>query len=201
MLAGMGVAGVACAIVAVVPALVLPGIATAASAVLGPAGPAVTGVVTVRLAGIAGSLSPLMLTLTLLAAVLVTAGAVRLVAARRARRAARLWDCGAGPMSARMEYTATSFAEPLQRVFDNVVQPETDVDVTHHRESDYLVQAVDYRRRVPDRIERRLYEPVLTAVSAWGRAGRRLATGSVHRYLGYGFYTVCGLLLLLAVTR
>jgi formate hydrogenlyase subunit 3/multisubunit Na+/H+ antiporter MnhD subunit len=201
MLAGMGVAGVACAVVAVVPALVLPGIATAASAVLGPAGPAVTGVVTVRLAGIAGSLSPLMLTLTLLAAVLVTAGAVRLVAARRARRAARLWDCGAGPMSARMEYTATSFAEPLQRVFDNVVQPETDVDVTHHRESDYLVQAVDYRRRVPDRIERRLYEPVLTAVSAWGRAGRRLATGSVHRYLGYGFYTVCGLLLLLAVTR
>lgn len=201
MQAGMGVAGVACAVLAVAPALVLPGIATAASAALGTAGPAVTGMVTLRLAGIAGSLSPLMLALTLTAAAVVAAGAVRLVATRRARRATRLWDCGAGPLSARMEYTATSFAEPLQRVFDNVVQPETDVDVTHHRESDYLVQAVEYRRRVPDRIERRLYQPVLAAVSAWGRAGRRLATGSVHRYLGYGFYTVCGLLLLLAVTR
>jgi hydrogenase-4 component B len=201
MLAGMGVAAVVCAVLAVVPAVVLPGVVAAAGTVVGSGDPAVTGAVTMRLAGITGSLSPPILILTLLAAALVAAGAVRLVAARRARRAARLWDCGAGPMSARMEYTATSFAEPLQRVFDNVVQPETDVDVTHHDESDYLVQAVEYRRRVPDRIERRLYEPVLTAVSAWGRAGRRLATGSVHRYLGYGFYTVCGLLLLLAVTR
>ena len=100
-----------------------------------------------------------------------------------------------------MEYTATSFAEPLQRVFDDVLAPETDVDVTHTRESSYLVEEVEYRRRVPDRIERRLYQPVLALVAAWGSAGRRLATGSVHRYLGYGFYTVCGLLILLVVTR
>jgi hypothetical protein len=31
--------------------------------------------------------------------------------------------------------------------------------------------------------------------------GRRLATGSVHRYLGYGFYGVITLLVALAVTR
>ena len=100
-----------------------------------------------------------------------------------------------------MEYTATSFAEPLQRVFDNVLRPEQDIDVTHHRESEYLVSAVAYRRRVPDRMERRLYEPVLAAATAWGLVGRRLATGSVHRYLGYGFYTVCALLVVLVVLR
>jgi len=54
---------------------------------------------------------------------------------------------------------------------------------------------------VPDRIERRLYEPVLAAAGRWGLAGRRLANGSVHRYLGYGFYTVVTLLVVLAVTR
>lgn len=201
MLAGMGLAGLACVALAMLPALVLPAVSTASGVALGAGDPAVSGTVTLRLAGFTGSLSPLMLTLTLLAGAVVAVGAVRVVAARRARRAARLWDCGGGPMSARMEYTATSFAEPLQRVFDNVVQPETDVDVSHHDESRYLVQAVEYRRKVPDRIERRLYEPVLAAFSAWGRVGHRLATGSVHRYLGYGFYTVCGLLLLLAVTR
>jgi hypothetical protein len=100
-----------------------------------------------------------------------------------------------------MEYTATSFAEPLQRVFDDVVAPETDVDVDHHEESRYLVRAVEYRYRVPDRIERRLYQPVLGAVAGWGEVGRRLATWSVHRYLGYGFYTVCAVLGLLAVIR
>jgi formate hydrogenlyase subunit 3/multisubunit Na+/H+ antiporter MnhD subunit len=201
MLIAMGLAGLACAVLALVPTVVLPGVGRVASAVAGSSGPAVTGAVTLQLTGIAGALSPLLLTLALLAGVVVVVGGVRAVAARRARRAARLWDCGAGPLSARMEYTATSFAEPLQRVFDNVLAPETDVDVTHHEESRYLVAAVEYRRRVPDRIERRLYQPILAAINSWGQVGRRLATGSVHRYLGYGFYTVTALLIVLAVTR
>jgi hydrogenase-4 component B len=201
MLAGMGIAGLACALLAVLPTVVLPAVGTAVGVALGPGDPAVSGAVTLTLAGVTGVLSPLILTLALLAAFVAVVGAVRIVASRRARRTARLWDCGGGPMSARMEYTATSFAEPLQRVFDNVVQPETDVDVNHYEESRYLVRAVEYRRKVPDRIERRLYQPVLTVMAAWGQAGRKLATGSVHRYLGYGFYTLCGLLILVAVTR
>jgi formate hydrogenlyase subunit 3/multisubunit Na+/H+ antiporter MnhD subunit len=209
MRAAMGVAAVGCVVLAVLPSVVLPVVSSASGVVLGGGEPAVAAAVTLRLTGVTGALSPLILTLALLAAFVLAAGVVQAVttqrvnkrAAQRARREARLWDCGAGPISARMEYTATSFAEPLQRVFDNVVQPETDVDVTHHEESRYLVAAVEYRRRVPDRIERRLYQPVLNLVAAWGRVGRRLATGSVHRYLGYGFYTVCALLLLLAVTR
>ena len=201
MLAGMGLAGCACLAVALVPTVALPSIGHAAQVALGDGVPGITGAVTLRLTGIVGSLSPVLLAGSLLAGALVVAGLLRAVAARRARRAARLWDCGAGPLSARMEYTATSFAEPLQRVFDNVVQPETDVDVTHHEESRYLVAAVAYRHRVPDRIERRLYRPILTAAAAWGQAGRRLASGSVHRYLGYGFYTLLGLLIVLAVTR
>jgi hydrogenase-4 component B len=195
-----------------VPGTVLPGIARAVTAsglaeaggtAGGTAGSglAASGVVTLRLAGIAGSLSPLLLTLALLAVMITAAAGLRVLATRRARRAARLWDCGAGPLTARMEYTATSFAEPLQRVFDDVVAPETDIDVTHLDEARYLVAAVEYRRRVPDRVERRLYRPVLDAVAAWGTAGRRLAPGSVHRYLGYGFYAVTALLIVLAVTR
>nr|WP_083466930.1 proton-conducting transporter membrane subunit [Kibdelosporangium sp. MJ126-NF4]CEL19759.1 Hydrogenase-4 component B / Formate hydrogenlyase subunit 3 [Kibdelosporangium sp. MJ126-NF4]CTQ96984.1 Hydrogenase-4 component B (EC 1.-.-.-) / Formate hydrogenlyase subunit 3 [Kibdelosporangium sp. MJ126-NF4] len=210
MRAGMGMAGLACVALALLPTLVLPAVGAASGVALGAGDPAVSGLVTLRLAGVTGSLSPLMLTLALLAALVVAVAVVRVVATRRARRAARrpvrgsvkrLWDCGGGPMSARMEYTATSFAEPLQRVFDDVVRPEQDVDVTHHEESRYLVRAVEYRRKVPDRIERRFYEPVLAAAAAWGRVGRRLATGSVHRYLGYGFYTLCTVLVLLALTR
>ncbi|QIZ37082.1 proton-conducting transporter membrane subunit [Saccharopolyspora sp. ASAGF58] len=201
MLAGMALAGLACAVLALVPTLVLPAVSAASGIALGSAGPAVTGTVTLQLTGVTGSLSPLMLTLALLCATVLALVVVQVVSARRARRAARLWDCGAGPLSARMEYTATSFAEPLQRVFDNVVQPEQDVDVSHYEESRYLVRAVEFRRKVPDRIERRLYAPVLAVVAACGGWARRLATGSVHRYLGYGFYTVCALLILLAVTR
>jgi hypothetical protein len=200
MLAGMALAGVATAGFAVAPTLVLPALGRVAGGVVG-SGPPVTGAITLELVGIAGSLSPLLLVVALLAATVLVVAVPRLLAVRRARRAARPWDCGAGRLTARMEYTATSFAEPLQRVFDNVLQPEQDVAVTHHRESAYLVAAVEYRRRVPDRVEQRLYTPVLQAAAGWGRAGRRLATGSVHRYLGYGFFTVCALLVVLVVTR
>ena len=50
-------------------------------------------------------------------------------------------------------------------------------------------------------VEHRLYRPVLAGVRAWGRAGPRLANGSVHLYLGYGFVVVCGALILLVATR
>jgi NADH:ubiquinone oxidoreductase subunit 5 (subunit L)/multisubunit Na+/H+ antiporter MnhA subunit len=201
MLTGMGIAAAACVGLALLPTLVLPTIGAVAGATVGSTDPVQVDGMTIRLVGVAGSLSPLMLTIALVIGLVATLAGVRALATRRAARAARLWDCGAGPLSARMEYTATSFAEPLQRVFDDVLQAEQDVDVTHAKESSYLVQTIEYRRRVPDRIERRLYEPVLAAMAAWGRAGRALAPGSVHRYLGYGFYALCGLLILLVVTR
>ncbi len=61
------------------------------------------------------------------------------------RRVSLVWGCGGTRLDPRMEYTATSFAEPLKRVFDDVLRPENDVDVTHHAES----QLPDRERSVP----------------------------------------------------
>ncbi|MFA1538252.1 proton-conducting transporter transmembrane domain-containing protein [Actinomadura monticuli] len=201
MLAGMAAAAVSCVVLALSPGLVLPSVArSVAVAVPGP--DAVTGPVTLHLAGSAGTVSPLLIAVFLLVAAIGLLALVRATATRRAsRRRARLWDCGAGLMTARMEYTATSFAEPLQRVFDDVLAPETDLDVTPLKESAYLVDSVTYRTRVGDRVEHRLYRPVLTAAGRVGEAARGLANGSVHRYVGYGFYAVTGLLIALAVVR
>jgi hydrogenase-4 component B len=201
MLAGMGLAAASCVALAAVPTLLVPALTRAVDVAVTGAGPATHGRLTLRLSGIAGSMSPLLIAAALAVAGLAGLAVPRLVAARRVRRAARLWDCGGGGLTPRMEYTATSFAEPLQRVFDDVLRPEQDIDVTPHRESAYLVEAVAYHRRIPDRIEHRLYGPVLAAVAAWGVVGRRLATGSVHRYLAYGFYAFIGLLVVLAVTQ
>lgn len=202
MLAGAGLAALACVALAVAPAAVLPGLSRAAGAALGSgAVDSVHGPVTLRLTGFAGSMSPLLIAVALLAASVGVLASVRVLVARRSRRVARLWDCGAGPMTARMQYTATSFAEPLQRVFDDVLSPETDVDVTPSAESAYLVERVQFQARVPDRIEYRLYRPLLAAARVIGEAARGLANGSVHRYLGYGFFAFTGLLIVLAVLR
>jgi hypothetical protein len=180
MLAGMGVAGVACVVLALTPAVALPAVGRASGRVFGAADPVSASLLTVRLQGFAGSLAPLLVAAAVVVATMAVAVLARLFAARhQARVSARLWDCGAGPLSARMEYTATSFAEPLQRVFDDVVRPEHDVDITHYRESRYLVDEVSYRLRVPDRVEHRLYRPVLAGVRAWGPG--RAAVGQRQR--------------------
>jgi hypothetical protein len=97
-----------------------------------------------------------------------------------------------------MQYTATSFAEPLQRVFDNVLRPDTDVEVTHYAESRYMTDSVTYRSRIGDAIEERLYPPALRAVAAAAGLLRRAHTGSVHLYLLYGGL---GVLAVLVVAR
>ncbi|MFF4548478.1 proton-conducting transporter membrane subunit [Streptomyces sp. NPDC001406] len=200
MIAGMGLLAAACVTLALVPGLLGDGLDRAVSAVGLPGTGAVSGGgVRVRLADISASLSPVWVVAALGAALMLAAGLPRLYGRRRRRVNARLWDCGGGAPTARMAYTATSFAEPLQRVFDDVLAPEQDLNVTPVRESTYLVERVRFQRRVPDRIEHRLYEPVLSALAGTGQAARRLASGSVHLYLGYGFAGLVVLLVALVV--
>lgn len=200
MLAGMGLLAVACGALALVPGLLGDGLDRAVAATGLPGGTAVSGGgLRVRLAEVSATLSPLWVVAALTGALMLAVGLPRLYQRRGRRVNARLWDCGGGAPSPRMAYTATSFAEPLQRVFDDVLAPEQDVDVTPVRESAYLVERVRFQHRVPDRIEHRLYEPVLRALAGTGKAARRLAGGSVHLYLGYGFVGLVVLLLALAV--
>ncbi len=193
MRAGMCLAGAACVVLAVVPAITAGGLAQAVAVLrLGPS-PVRPGSVGVRLAGMGAAIWPLWVALAIVGGTVVIATVARFTG--RPRRRTTAWACGDGPLTARMEYTATSFAEPLQRVFDDVVTPERDVDVSHAGESAYHVEAVRFAQRIPDRIEHRLYEPVVRAVGRMGERARTLASGSVHRYLGYLFAALVAVLL------
>jgi hydrogenase-4 component B len=155
--------------------------------------------VVVRLPGLSGSIAPAVIAGALVLAVLGAVGLTLLRSRRRPEPAVLpLWACGADDLTARMQYTATSFAEPLQRVFDDVLRPDTDVEVTHYAESRYMADIVTYRSRIGDAIEERLYPPVLRAVAAAAALLRRAHTGSVHLYLLYG---ALGVLIVLVVAR
>ncbi len=198
MRVGMGLAAAACVGLGLLPAVaaapldrvlrVLPG--------LRGADPLADSAVTVRLNGIAGSMSPLVIAIGLVLAGLGVRALVRRLSRGVPVRVVPVWGCGGVDADPRSELTATSFAEPLTRVFDDVLRPEQDVDVTPLAESRYLIESVTFRQRVPDRLEARLYPPLLAGALAWGRWSRRLAGGSVHTYLAYGFV---GLLLALLV--
>jgi len=184
MVAAMTLAALACVALAVVPTQTMPAMHRIADSLDLVAAPVDDQLLTVRVAQVDATIRPLWTAVAIVGMTLLIAGTARALGQRRRRRA-RAWDCGDGPLTARMEYTATSFAEPLQRVFDDVLAPERDVDVTQAAESEYYVEQISYRQRIPDRIENRVYRPLLRAMHAVGEAARPLANGSVHRYLGY----------------
>ena len=201
MMAGMALAAAACGVFAVAPAALGPLLkqVLAALPTVGgnEAGPALGAYL--RLPGIPGSMSPGLIAVALVVAVLLALGLGRWgLRHRPAAAVVPLWACGADSLSSKMQYTATSFAEPLQRVFDNILKPETDVEVTHFAESQYLVEKVTYRTLLADPVEQRLYTPVVAAVTAWAHWVRRAHPGSVHLYLAYG---ALGLLIVLVITR
>ncbi len=133
-----------------------------------------------------GVFDPTFIALALVTSMLAVLGARRYVSRRHAVRRAPVWGCGRELQTPRMTYTATSFAEPLQRVFDDVLQPSRDLDVSHRGESRYFVESVRFGTRGGDAFERLLYQPVFALVRGAANKARLLQNGSVHRYLAYG---------------
>ena len=199
MLAGMAVPALGCAVLALAPATVAPALQRVLATVpaTGP-GPFDGLGAVVRLPSAAGSINPAVIAAGVVLAALAAAG---LIAWRSARRPAPapvpLWACGADELTARMQYTATSFAEPLQRVFDDVLRPETDIEVTHTGRSHYLAERIVYRTTIVDVFER-AYPLLAKAVGAAAQLVRHAHTGSVHLYLAYGGL---GVLIVLVVSR
>jgi hypothetical protein len=133
----------------------------------------------------------------LVLAIGLAAGARRLVQEVAVRRT-EAWGCGRELQTARMEYTATSFAEPLIRVFDDVLRPAHDLDVSHTAESRYYVESATFHTSLDDGFERRLYQPVAAGLRWWGALARRLPNGSVHRYLAFGLVALVVVLVVVA---
>jgi NADH:ubiquinone oxidoreductase subunit 5 (subunit L)/multisubunit Na+/H+ antiporter MnhA subunit len=191
MLAGMSLAAGACVVVAVAPLALGP--------VLQRAGGGPRLGAELRLPGLSSSMAPGLIAAGLVSAALLSVIVTRWGARHRpAPTPAPLWACGAERLSARMQYTATSFAEPLQRVFDDVLRPDTDIEITHLDESRYLPNKVAYRTHLRDVIEDRLYRPLLVALGVGAGWLRRAHTGSIHLSLAYGGL---GLLIVLLVAR
>lgn len=154
----------------------------------------------ITLPGVGAVLDPVALSLlTLLLAVPVVTVSARAARRRPRRRVDLAWGCGGVRVSPRMQYTATSYAEPLARVFDDALRPQRDVTVTHTGESRYLVERVQFAQRLGDVVETTVYRPAIRVVDRAGLVARRLQNGSIHRYLGYSFLALVAVLVVVAL--
>lgn len=112
-----------------------------------------------------------------------------LLAGREVARAVT-WDCGYEKPSPRMQYTSSSFAQPLVEVFSQALRTRRWL-----RSPDgYFPEAASYQSETPDVFTERVYRPALVLVE-WSSAKLHgFQQGRVHLYLLYIFVTLVILL-------
>ncbi|NCP86570.1 hydrogenase 4 subunit B [bacterium] len=145
-----------------------------------------------------GQMSSTLILLGLLALFALIPLVMKILRVNPKLRVSDSWGCGRVGQTPRMEYTATSFAEPLRRVFSELYRPTKEVTIDFNPESKYFVQSIDYKSDIRPWFEEFLYEPLLQKVRGWSRQVRQLQSGSLHGYLAYLFIAL-GLLLVSAL--
>lgn len=116
---------------------------------------------------------------------------------REVRRAVP-WDCGFGPLTARMQYTATAFSMPLRRIFQPVWKISEHIETETEATQPLRVTGIHYQLSVTDHAWGVAYEPIARGVQAAARQVARIQTGSLRTYLAYSFFTL--LILLWVIT-
>jgi hydrogenase-4 component B len=124
----------------------------------------------------------------LLGAILV--GVVRRVRAHD--RVAKTWSCGV-ILTPRMQYTATSFAQPIRRMFSAIVWPDQSVEVDYAH-APYFISAISYEVSLKPFFQRFLYMPVRAAFLRCVALLRLVQNGSIHAYLAYAFLALVAVL-------
>ncbi len=120
-----------------------------------------------------------------------TLGAWLLVRTRRAPSGVGTWDCGYATPSPRMQYTSSSFADTLVRLFAWALRPKVDAA----RVEGVFPAPTSFHSHVPDTVLSGVVRPAFAA--AGGAFGwlRLIQRGNVHLYLLYILTTLVLLLL------
>jgi hypothetical protein len=177
--------------------MVVPVLGGVAAPVVGAATSGVWGD-TARLS-VSGSFAHLSIVTVAVALVIgatIPLGALALTGVSRRRRLYETWGCGRMLQTARMEYTATAFADPFKRVFRFFYRPEKRLQLDVHPESRFFVQRIAYANPARSIFEEWLYRPALGVLRAAIARAQRLQSGSTTAYLTYIFVTLLLLLVL-----
>jgi NADH:ubiquinone oxidoreductase subunit 5 (subunit L)/multisubunit Na+/H+ antiporter MnhA subunit len=101
------------------------------------------------------------------------------------------WDCGYVRPTARMQYTASSFASPLTRLFGGVLQTEAHAEPV----TGLFPSKASFRSHTADLFQHRMYEPFFNGLD-WLRNGFQwIQEGRVQIYILYIAATLLALLI------
>ena len=187
MRAGMAILALACVALGLAPFVVVPALGRVLAGLGGlpDTHPAFTLKLSLVTPGGASRVSPALLAVGALIIIGLIPLALRALRANRKLRVGDSWGCGRIGQTPRMEYTATSFAEPLRRVFAELYRPTKELTIDFHPESKYFVQSIEYKSEITPWFEKYVYAPCLWLVRLLAANVRRLQSGSLNLYLVY----------------
>jgi len=135
------------------------------------------------------AVAPLGQLAVLVALGLALGAALRWLLVRRAAgiRRAPTWGCGYPRPAPRMQYTASSFAEPITRIFRPLLGSRVERDIAP---GGVWPVAASWQSVTPDRALAGLYDPVFTSVERVLLRLRGLQQGRISTYLLYIVLTV-----------
>jgi hypothetical protein len=113
----------------------------------------------------------------------------RLLAGREVRQAVT-WDCGYARPTARMQYTASSFAQPLVDLFSLVLRSRR----TSHMAPGLFPASASLETETHDVFNERVYRPGFRLVDRWTSLLKWLQSGRVQLYILYIVIVLMGLL-------
>src|SRR6476659_8436336 len=197
-LASMLALAALCLLAGILPGYFIDALAPVATSMVGDSMPLQRGVPYLYIVPITeghSSYNGLLVFLFLVFAGPVAAAASHRLASDRMRRGPA-WDCGYPDPSTQTQYTASSFAQPIRRVFGTLV--------FRAREQVEMPPPGDMRSarivvRLTDVIWDTLYAPVAVAVEYVAGRLNRLQSLSIQHYLGFVFASLVCLLLVLAI--
>ena len=197
-LAAMFILAALCLVAGILPGLFIDALAPISTALIGERMPVQIGSQWLSIVPIAASRSSydgLLVFVFIAISGMLAAFAIHRLASDRLRRAPA-WDCGYPDPSPATQYTATSFAEPIRRVFGTVM--------FRAREQVEMPPPGDTRParltvQMTDPIWDWLYAPLAAAVSAAADRLNRLQFLTIRQFLTLVFCALVILLLVLAV--
>ncbi|MDO9518063.1 MAG: hypothetical protein Q7J10_08465, partial [Methanosarcinaceae archaeon] len=104
------------------------------------------------------------------------------------------WGCGQPVLTARNEYTATAFSNPVRIWFASIYREQRDIQTTYSA-SRFFKSSMKFEYHIESVFERYLYEPVIDLAMTVSRTARVIQSGSIHSYLAYIFVTLMVLLM------
>jgi hydrogenase-4 component B len=114
----------------------------------------------------------------------------RVLLDRRSVRKSVTWDCGYTLPNSRMQYTASSFAQPIVGMFKLVLRPRHDL----HPPVGLFPESAGLHTHTDDIFVQRVFAPVVRFIGFLADGFHRLQPGRTHLYIAYIVITILVLL-------